>query len=111
MQTLTGEGTSRKLRRQHDTCSRIEAAAGENAKEKGLANRDLLLAMQSGQLAYRVRAVLDGDRVSEWSSVMMVGEVSKSYLFEGRRGPQLALSTAESHQTTAAGLSASPPRQ
>ncbi len=77
MQTLTGEGTSRKLRRQHDTCLRIEAAAGENAKEKGLVNRDLLLALQSGQLAYRIRAVLDGDRVSEWSSVMMVGEVSK----------------------------------
>jgi hypothetical protein len=74
---VTGEGTSRKLRRQQDTCLRIEAAARENAKGKGLVNRDLLLAMQSGQLAYRMRAVLDGNRVSEWSSVMMVGEVTK----------------------------------
>ena len=73
LETLTGEGSSRKLRRQAERCLRIEAAKGENDKSQGLVRRDLLLALQAGQLAYRVRAVLDDHRVSAWSRPMAVG--------------------------------------
>lgn len=77
LETLTGEGASPKLRRQSEPCLRIEAAAGENEKSRGLLNREVLLALQSGQLAYRVRAVLDGNRVSEWSPPLAVGEATR----------------------------------
>jgi hypothetical protein len=77
LQALTGEGGARKLRRQRERCFRIEAAKGENEKTQGLANRDLLLALQAGQLAYRVRAALNDHRVSAWSSPAAVGEVTR----------------------------------
>ncbi|MBI3966648.1 MAG: hypothetical protein HY329_13520 [Chloroflexi bacterium] len=74
LMTLTGEGISPRLRRQSDRCFRIEAAAGQNEKAFGLAKRDVQLTLQAGQLAYRVRAVLSGSRVSEWSEAAPVGE-------------------------------------
>ena len=74
LQTVTGEGISPKLRRQSEHCFRIEAAKGENEKSQGLVNRDLLLALQAGQLAYRVRAVLADNRTSAWSAAYAVGE-------------------------------------
>lgn len=74
LQLLTGEGRSRQYRQQHETCVRVEAAAGENARAAGLLDRDLLVRLQTGQLAYRVRAVLPGNRVSEWSTAVAVGE-------------------------------------
>jgi hypothetical protein len=74
LQPITGEGSASRLVRQRDTCFRQEAAKGENAKTDGLLNRDLLVKMQIGQLAYRVRAVLDGNRVSAWSTAAAVGE-------------------------------------
>lgn len=77
LQPLTSEGISPKLRRQSDRCFRIEAAAGENEKSQGFVNRKLLLALQSGQLAYRVRAILDKKSVSEWSPSIAVGELTK----------------------------------
>lgn len=76
LQTLTGEGASPKLRRQSDRCFGIEAAAGNNPKSQGLFNRKVLLLLQKSQLAYRVRAILDDNRVSEWSAAMAVGDTS-----------------------------------
>ncbi len=76
IQTVTGEGASAKLRQQRDTCLRIEAAKGENARTDGLVNRDLLLQLQTGQLAYKVRAVLDDTTVSEWSASAAVGQTA-----------------------------------
>lgn len=73
IQSLTGEGASSKLRRQTDRCFRLEVAAGENDRAAGLLNRDVQLALESGQIAYRVRAVLDGNRVSEWSAAVAAG--------------------------------------
>ncbi len=76
LQLLTGEGVSPKLRRQSERCVRLEVAKGENAKKLGLVNREVLLALQAGQLAYRVRAVLDEGRVSDWSSPVAAGEAA-----------------------------------
>lgn len=70
LETFTGEGSARKLRRQNETCFRIEIAKGKNEKSKGMFNRELMLASISGQLAYRVRAVLPGNRVTQWSPLM-----------------------------------------
>lgn len=78
LETMTGEGTRRRLIRQAETCLRVEVAKGENAKAQGLFNRDLMLASLSGQLAYRVRAVLGPDRVSQWSPSAIVGQSGKS---------------------------------
>ena len=76
LQTMTGEGRSPKLRRQSGRCFRLQAAAGENQKTEGLVNRELQLALQEGQLAYRVRAILLDNRVSEWSAPMPVGKAT-----------------------------------
>ena len=76
LQTVTGEGTSPRLRRQRERCFRLQAAAGENHKAQGLLNRELQLALQQGQLAYRVRTVLSDGRVSEWSPVLTVGKAT-----------------------------------
>lgn len=73
LQTVLVEGKSPKLKRQSDRCFRIQAASNENQKSQGLLNRDLILLMHKIQLGYRVRAVLDSNRVSEWSQVMAVG--------------------------------------
>lgn len=73
LQAVTMEGKSPKLERQSDRCLRIQAASNQNKKSQGLLNRELILAMHSAELGYRVRAVLDGNRVSEWSDVMAVG--------------------------------------
>ncbi|WP_017314413.1 hypothetical protein [Mastigocladopsis repens] len=77
LQGVTMEGMSSKLKHQSDRCYRLQAARGENPKSDGFVNRDLTLATHSVQLGYRVRAVLDGNRVSEWSSPMPVGEATK----------------------------------
>ncbi len=73
LQKVLVEGKSPKLQRQSDRCFRIQAASNENEKSQGLLNRELILLMHKIQLGYRVRAVLDGNRVSEWSQVMAVG--------------------------------------
>lgn len=73
LESLTSEGVSPVLRRQQDTCYRVQAAAGQNAKSEGLAGRDMQLLIQGGQLGYRVRAVLPDNRVSEWSVPVAVG--------------------------------------
>ncbi|QLE54269.1 hypothetical protein [Nostoc sp. TCL26-01] len=73
LQTVLMEGKSPKLKRQSDRCFRIQAASNENQKSQGLLNRELILLMHKIQLGYRVRAVLDNNRVSEWSQVMAVG--------------------------------------
>lgn len=77
LETLTGEGISRKVRRQTETCFRLEVAKGQNEKAKGLFNRELMLASIAGQVAYRARAVLDGNRVSEWSPMMEAGKAGR----------------------------------
>lgn len=76
LQPVTGEGTASRLIHQQNTCFRQEAAKGENAKADGLVNRDLLVKLQISQLAYKVRAVLNGNRVSAWSPPAAVGETA-----------------------------------
>ncbi|MBE8991969.1 hypothetical protein [Nostoc sp. LEGE 12450] len=80
LQTVLVEGKSPKLKRQSDRCFRIQAASNENQKSQGLLNRDVILLMHKIQLGYRVRAVLDNNRVSEWSQVMAVGATTNSEL-------------------------------
>jgi hypothetical protein len=77
LQALTGEGVSPKLRRQGEHCFRLEVAANENERWQGLLHRDLQLVLRVGQLAYRVRAVLDANSVSAWSPMIAVGAVSR----------------------------------
>lgn len=77
LQTLTSEGASPSLRRISDRCFRLQAAAGQNHKSQGLFNRKAILSLRTSQLAYRVRAVLDENRVSEWSPDMAVGKATK----------------------------------
>jgi hypothetical protein len=62
------------VRRQSDRCLRIEAAAGENPRSRGLLHRGVQLSLQSSQLAYRVRAVLGNGRRTSWSAPAAVGE-------------------------------------
>jgi len=76
LQPLTGEGAAKKLRRQREECYRVQAASGENEKAQGLLNREVQLSLQRGQLAYQVRAVLGGNRVSAWSRAVAVGETT-----------------------------------
>ncbi|KAB8330052.1 hypothetical protein SD80_032815 [Scytonema tolypothrichoides VB-61278] len=78
LQTVLMQGRSPKLERQSDRCFRIQAASNENQKSQGLLNREIILLMHKIQLGYRVRAVLDGNRVSEWSPVMAVGATTVS---------------------------------
>ncbi|MBD2520548.1 hypothetical protein H6G93_37530 [Nostoc sp. FACHB-973] len=73
LQTVLMEGKSPKLKHQSDRCFGLQAASNENEKSQGLLNRELILLTHKIQLGYRVRAVLDGNRVSEWSQVMAVG--------------------------------------
>jgi hypothetical protein len=77
LRQITAEGVPRSVRRQSERCLSMKAAAGENEKTEGFAHRGLLLSLASGQLAYSVRAVLVGDRVSEWSRPMAVGKETK----------------------------------
>jgi hypothetical protein len=74
LQAQTIEGEAPGLRRQSSRCLRIEVAAGENDKSQGFLNRELLLTLQSARLAYRVRAVLDTNRFSEWSRGVPAGK-------------------------------------
>ncbi|MBS1788368.1 MAG: hypothetical protein JST85_11640 [Acidobacteria bacterium] len=76
LETFAGEGIARKVRRQTETCFRIEIAKGKNEKSKGLFNRELMLASLAGQLAYRVRAVLPGNRVTKSSPLMEATKAS-----------------------------------
>ncbi|MBD2346653.1 hypothetical protein [Anabaena subtropica] len=78
LQTVLVEGKSPKLKRQSDRCFHLQAASNENLKSQGLLNRDLILLVHKTQLAYRVRAVLDDNRVSEGSPVMAVGATTDS---------------------------------
>ena len=78
LQTVLMQGRSPKLERQSDRCFRIQAASNENQKSQGLLNREVILLMHKIQLGYRVRAVLDNNRVSEWSPVMAVGATTVS---------------------------------
>lgn len=78
LQAVLMQGISPKLERQSDRCFRIQAASNENQKSQGLLNREVILLMHKIQLGYRVRAVLDNNRVSEWSPVMAVGATTVS---------------------------------
>ncbi len=78
LQITTSEGVSKKWRRQSEECFRIEVAAGENDPSRGLLNRELQLTLATGQLAYRVRAVLKDNRTSEWSPLMVAGETQSA---------------------------------
>lgn len=76
LQALTGEGVSPSLRHQAGRCLRLQAAAGRNPTAQGLLNRDLLLQLKAGQLAYRVRAALPHDRVGAWSRPVAAGQTT-----------------------------------
>lgn len=77
LQKVLVDGESPDLQRQSDRCFRLQAASNENLKSQGLLNRDLILLVHKTQLAYRVRAVLEDNRVSEWSPVMAVGATTE----------------------------------
>ncbi|HEY9798808.1 MAG TPA: hypothetical protein V6D25_00500 [Leptolyngbyaceae cyanobacterium] len=77
LQKVLVDGESPDLQRQSDRCFRLQAASNENFKSQGLLNRDLILLVHKTQLAYRVRAVLDDNRVSEWSALMAVGATTE----------------------------------
>lgn len=74
LQAMTSEGGSVRPKAVDGPCHRLEVAADENPKAEGLRARDLQLALQSGQLAYRVRAVLADGRTSPWSPVFGAGK-------------------------------------
>ncbi len=74
LRPLTDEGDPGRPRRQTARCFRIQAAAGDNARSRGLALREEQLALQQGQLAYGVRAILRDGRVTPWSAAVAVGE-------------------------------------
>ncbi|MBA3713274.1 MAG: hypothetical protein H0W76_12630 [Pyrinomonadaceae bacterium] len=77
LQAVTSEGTSPRVQpHQEGRCFRLEVAKNTNRRELGLHKRDVMLALASGQLAYRVRAVLAGGRTSEWSPAAGVGETT-----------------------------------
>jgi hypothetical protein len=73
LQAVTSEGGSLRPKALDGRCHRLEVAANENRKAEGLRARDLQLALQSGQLAYRVRAVLADGRTSSWSPLFGAG--------------------------------------
>lgn len=75
LQTITSEGSSARLKRVNSPCYRLQVAAGKNNKTQGLLNRKQLLSLQTGQLAYKVRAVIKGHTYSEWSKVIQVQQV------------------------------------
>jgi hypothetical protein len=77
IQTSTSEGVSPKLKKQKDTCYRIQIATGTNNKDLGMFNRDKLIKLQMGQLSYRIRAVLKNGNVSEWSASVPLADNSK----------------------------------
>ena len=70
LQLITPEGASPKLKSRHEPCYRIQVATGTNPREQGLLRRDEQIGWQTGQLAYRVRAVLGDNQYSEWSPVV-----------------------------------------
>lgn len=76
LQAITGEGASPSVQPQAGRCLRLQAAAGNNPRSQGLLNRDLLLQLKAGQLAYRVRAALGDGRMSEWSRPVAVGQTT-----------------------------------
>lgn len=78
LQIATSEGVSKRLRRQSERCFRVEVAAGENDRSRGLVNRELQLTLATGQLGYRVRAVLEDNRTSEWSPLMEAGQTQST---------------------------------
>ena len=86
IETMTGEGKSPHLITQQHKCKRIEVASGENKASLGLVSRDLQIALQSGQLAYRVRAVLPGEHNSPWSAYFAVGRVEPLPAWQGAAG-------------------------
>jgi hypothetical protein len=73
LQASTPEGPSRRIRRQAGRCFELEVAAGSGPRRGWRAERRVQLAVGAGQVAYRVRAVLDAPRVSGWSRSVDVG--------------------------------------
>jgi hypothetical protein len=73
LQAKTSEGSGTSVQRQGERCFSIEAARGEHSTTEWRKRRGVLLTLAAGQLAYRVRAVLDDHRVSTWSAALPVG--------------------------------------
>jgi hypothetical protein len=74
LQPLSGEGDASPPRRAGGRCHSIEVAGGRNPARQGLRHRDVQLALQAGQLAYRVRARGVKGRPGAWSRPIAVGE-------------------------------------
>jgi hypothetical protein len=74
LQAVTSEGGSLRPKSVDGPCHRLEVAGNENRRSEGLRTRDLQLAVQSGQLAYRVRALLADGRTSAWSPLFGAGK-------------------------------------
>lgn len=73
VRAVTTEGPARELARRDDRLLRVEAAAGDDPAGDQPARRDLLLALQQGQLAYQVRVVAPGPTTGAWSPALAVG--------------------------------------
>jgi hypothetical protein len=73
IQTMTSEGTSRKLRRQQENCIRMDVARGRNPKSAGLLDRELMLGNTRSMLGYRVRTVRE-DGPGDWSERVTAGD-------------------------------------
>lgn len=76
IQTVTSEGSSPKVKKIQQPCYRLQIAAGKNKKSQGLMNRNMLIGLQSGQIAYKVRAVLGKNTYSPWSKPMQVQQAA-----------------------------------
>jgi hypothetical protein len=74
LQALLGEGGAGRPRPAHGRCHSLEVASGRNPARHGLRYRDVQLALQAGQLAYRVRARLSTGRPGPWSRSLAAGE-------------------------------------
>lgn len=77
IQVSTSEGTSPKIKSHTNTCYRIQIATGINDKAQGMFNRDNQIKLQSGQLGYKVRAVVNSKQVSEWSATIWLADIKK----------------------------------
>jgi hypothetical protein len=74
LQMLTCEGATGRIARQRSRCFRLEVAANRNRRSQGYRHERVQLALTAAQLAYRVRAVLEGGAVTSWSDPYPAGE-------------------------------------
>ncbi len=73
VQAMTSESASSRIKRVETPCFSVELAAGDDHIREVPEKRDVQLAVQRSQLAYRVRATLAGNVVTAWSPAFDAG--------------------------------------